>query len=376
MKIRPTSAEKLPRTLRMPVGRPLFSFFAAVLLASLHGGLASEPFASGVVTITKDGILRPVPLVDGKLPKNSPETFYLESALEPKPRRASADSPSAGKKKERPAAPSARREAAKPAPPSKVSKKNPVPAKTARELPTVTIRRKSADKKAPDKQRAVRNAGPDDDLEEYNKAGRIADPLEPANRCVFWVNHQIYSYVFRPLSKIYTTVLPRPVRSAVFNVCDNVEFPVRFVNHLLQLKFDRAGLETRKFLVNSVGGVGGLIRMSDRTPALADLPPADTGQTLSKWGIGHGPYIVLPVLGPKSLRDTVGLAGDYALNPVTWVSFGGIGGATALAITSPPAINSMSTRLDAYDAASKNSIDRYIALRSAYVQSRENAVSK
>lgn len=375
MKLHPTSAGKLPLTLRKPTGRPLFSFFAAFLLASLHGGLASEPSASGIVTITKDGI-RPVRLEGGKLPKNSSETLYLESALEPKPRRAPADSPAPGTKNKRPGATSARREVVKPTPPAKVSKQNPVPAKTAREQPSITINKKSAKQKAPDKQQPVRNAGPDDDLEEYSKAGRIADPLEPVNRGVFWVNHQIYSYVFRPLSKIYTTVLPKPVRSAVFNVCDNVEFPVRFVNHLLQLKFDRAGLETRKFLVNSVGGVGGIIRMSDRTPALADLPPADTGQTLSKWGIGHGAYIVLPVLGPRSLRDTVGLAGDYALNPVTWVSFVGIGGATALAITSPPGINSMSNRLDAYDAASKNSIDRYLALRSAYVQSRENATLK
>lgn len=116
--------------------------------------------------------------------------------------------------------------------------------------------------------------------------------------------------------------------------------------------------------------------MSDHFPVLADLPPADTGQTLSKWGIGHGPYIVLPVLGPKSLRDTFGLAGDYALNPITWISCGGVGGAAALAITSPPAVNSMNNRLEAYDAATSNSIDRYIALRSAYVQSREKATSK
>ena len=89
----------------------------------------------------------------------------------------------------------------------------------------------------------------------------------------------------------------------------------------MQLNFRRAGQETGKFLVNTVAGVGGIARFSDRIPALANVPAADTGQTFAKWGIGHGAYFVIPLLGPSSLRDTVGLAGDYALNPVSWVTF-------------------------------------------------------
>jgi phospholipid-binding lipoprotein MlaA len=148
------------------------------------------------------------------------------------------------------------------------------------------------------------------------------------------------------------------------------------VNHALQLEFKRADLETRKFVVNSVAGVGGILRVSDRIPELANVPSADTGQTFAKWGIGHGAYVVLPVLGPRSVRDTVGMAGDYALNPVSWLSYGGVTGATALAVSGPSAARNMNTRINLYDAATRNAIDPYIAVRTGYIQYRDKAASK
>jgi phospholipid-binding lipoprotein MlaA len=159
-------------------------------------------------------------------------------------------------------------------------------------------------------------------------------------------------------------------------VYENVEFPVRFVNDLLQLKFKNADLEFRKFLVNSVAGVGGIVRVSDRIPALANIPAADTGQTLAKWGVGHGCYIVLPVLGPSSARDTVGRAGDYALNPLTWISFGGVSAGASVAMTAPNAVNTMDARIDTYDTVTKNAIDPYQAVRSGYSQYRKKAASE
>jgi phospholipid-binding lipoprotein MlaA len=179
----------------------------------------------------------------------------------------------------------------------------------------------------------------------------------------------------RPVSKTYEAVLPKQVRSSIHNVFDNSEYPVRLVNNVLQLKFKHADLETRKFVVNTVGGVGGLVRLSDRIPSLANVPPADTGQTLAKWGIGHGPYTVLPVLGPKSTRDIVGLAGDTALSPVTWIGFGGVGAATALAVSSSNSIRNLNGRLKAYDATTENTLDPYLAVRSAYSQHRKKAAS-
>ena len=219
----------------------------------------------------------------------------------------------------------------------------------------------------------------DDDLDDYKNGVSIADPLEPLNRGIFWANHQFYRYILRPLSNAYDAVLPQPVRTGVYNVFDNVEFPVRFVNDTLQLNFGRAGQETGKFVVNTVAGVGGIVRVSDHIPSLANVPAADTGQTFAKWGIGHGIYIVLPVLGPKSLRDTAGLAGDYALNPVTWISFGvigGIGSVTTLAISTPDSARTLHGKLDTYDALTRNTLDRYLAIRTAYIQNRKQTALK
>ena len=207
----------------------------------------------------------------------------------------------------------------------------------------------------------------------------IADPIEPVNRGIFWVNHQFYRYILKPVSRTYDTILPKPVRTGVYNVFDNLEYPVRFVNDLLQWKLQRAGKETGKFVVNSTAGIAGIMKVSDRIPELTDVPPEDTGQTFAQWGIGHGPYIVLPLIGPKSLRETVGFAGDVALSPVTWFTFGvigGVGSATALSVSSPNTARSMNGRMSAYDAVTKDAVDPYLAARSAYVQSRKQAVSK
>jgi phospholipid-binding lipoprotein MlaA len=118
------------------------------------------------------------------------------------------------------------------------------------------------------------------------------------------------------------------------------------------------------------------MKVSDRFPDLAELPSADTGQTFAKWGIDHGPYLVLPVIGPRSARDTVGFAGDIALNPLTWVPIGGVAQAIALPITTPNTIRNLDNRLKAYDAATENAVDPYTAMRGAYIQYRNRATSK
>jgi len=217
-------------------------------------------------------------------------------------------------------------------------------------------------------------AGKDEDLDEYDVT-YIPDPLEPLNRGTFWVNHQLYVFVLKPVSKTYEKVIPKPVRTGIYNVFDNVEFPVRFVNNALQGNFQRVGQETGKFLVNTTLGVGGIMRQSDKFPALADVPDASTGQTFAKWGIGHGAYLVLPVIGPSSLRDTVGLAGDYGLNPITWVGIFYGYWAWTIPVAVVDTVSVMPDKFSQYDAVTKNTLDRYLAARSAYVQSRrENAL--
>lgn len=216
-----------------------------------------------------------------------------------------------------------------------------------------------------------------DSLDDYDTATEVSDPLEPLNRATFKLNDGLYNFVLRPISKGYTTVLPSPVRQGIDNVYDNVKFPVRFLNSGLQGKFKRAGQEVQKFGVNTFAGFGGLIKQSDRIPSLANVPEEDSGQTLATWGVGHGPYIVLPVLGPSTAREVVGLAGDYALNPVNW-GFALKGDADDWAWI-PPTGNNLRLlphQLEKYDDSKANAIDPYMAVRSTYIQNRNSAAKE
>lgn len=328
--------------------------FLSILAASavaICGLQATDDMSNNdIVIITKDGVEK-VSARSRKLQKDSNGTVFLRSAVEPLP------SPTPQKQAKPTPKPQQR---ATPTPAPKPPQPSAKAAAGTKE-PTIRIQKKS------------KPSHPDDDLDEYSHVATIADPAEPVNRGTFWLNHQLYNYVLRPFSKAYEFVLPSPAREAIHNVFDNVEYPVRVVNHALQFEFKRADLETRKFVVNSVAGVGGILRVSDRIPELANVPSADTGQTFAKWGIGHGAYVVLPVLGPRSLRDTVGMAGDYALNPVSWLAYGGVTGATAVAISGPNAARNMNSRMNLYDAATQNAIDPYIAVRTGYIQYREQA---
>lgn len=217
-----------------------------------------------------------------------------------------------------------------------------------------------------------------DDMDDYATIP-VHDPLEPVNRAVFKFNDGLYDYVLRPVSKGYTTVVPTPVRHGIRNFFENIRFPIRFVNSALQGKFKRAGLETGKFAVNTIAGIGGFIRISDDVPSLAAIPREDTGQTFGVWHIGSGPYLVLPILGPGTVRDTVGAVGDYFLTPVNWNLRDNLEWYTWQVHTGVQAVNGLNTLpdlLETYDAPRKDAFDPYIAVRSAYIQYREAAVKK
>lgn len=213
-----------------------------------------------------------------------------------------------------------------------------------------------------------------DELDDYGSASQVADPLEGMNRATFKLNDGLYTFLLRPVSKGYQLITPDPMEKGLDNFFDNVKFPVRFVNCSLQGKFGRAGKEVQKFGVNTIAGFGGFIRQSDKIPALATVPTEDTGQTLANWGLGHGPYLIIPVLGPSSLRDGVGLAGDYALNPVNWGFF--LKGSAKDWAWIPSTVNtvrSLPGQLSTYDEARANAVDPYLAVRSIYIQNRDAA---
>ena len=226
-------------------------------------------------------------------------------------------------------------------------------------------------KSAPSAGDGKATAGTSDDDWDNVAEVKVSDPIEPVNRGVFWLNHQLYRYVARPFSAAYKFVFPEVVRKGVGNAYDNLRFPVRFVNHTLQGRLDRTAQETGRFVVNTTAGVGGLMKPADKIPVLADVPKSDTGQTFAKWGVPHGPYLVFPVLGPTSCRDLVGTAGDTALNPVAWLGFvfGGAGWTTA--VSAPSGAHGVPDQMDRYDAATKDALDPYIAARTSYIQYRE-----
>jgi len=222
--------------------------------------------------------------------------------------------------------------------------------------------------------KSVATAGAVDELDDYADT-EVADPLEPLNRATFKLNDGLYTAVLRPISKGYETVTPKLVRTGLDNFFENAKYPVRLVNSGLQGKFRRAGHETEKFAVNTITGFGGIIKQSDRLPHLANIPAEDTGQTFAKWGIGHGPYLVLPVLGPSSLREAAGYAGDYVLNPVNWGVFQSKDALQYI----PQGVNtirSLPAQLEIYDQARKDAIDPYISVRSTFIQNRDAAAKE
>ena len=212
-----------------------------------------------------------------------------------------------------------------------------------------------------------------DDLDEYSNVASVPDPIQPVNRGTFWLNHQLYRYILKPISKTYDKIVHSPIRRGIFNVFDNLEYPARVVNDLLQWQPKRAGYETEKFLLNSTVGVAGLMKVSNHFQTLAALPRTDTGLTFAKWGCTHGCYIVLPIFGPKSARDTVGFAGDVALSPLFWFSLWFPSAAWMPAVSTPDSLRNLHDKLGAYDAATENTLDRYLAARSAYIQYRKQA---
>ena len=217
-----------------------------------------------------------------------------------------------------------------------------------------------------------------DEVDEY-AAVQVSDPLERLNRGTFKFNDGLYTYVVRPVSKGYERAVPAPVRLGLSNFFSNIRFPIRFVSDLLQFKFKRAGQETAKFYVNTIAGLGGFIRISDDVPALSSIPSEDLGQTFGVWRIPRGPYLVLPLLGPGTVRDTVGAVGDYFLNPLHWDPFKEVDGHRWYWDTSLQTIDAVSSFPDLikiYDAQRKSALDPYIAVRSAYVQYRDASVKK
>ena len=191
------------------------------------------------------------------------------------------------------------------------------------------------------------------------------------NRTFFHFNNWLYRRVLRPVASGYRTVAPTPFRICVDRLFINLKYPVRVVNNVLEARFKGAGIETVRFVVNSTVGVAGLFDPATRWNLKAH--PADFDQTLAVYRIPNGMYLNWPVLGPSSVRGTVGLAGDEALNPLWYVN-------VPLAVTvgagGVKAINVTSLHIEDYDDFMRATLDPYAAARSAYFESHGNALER
>lgn len=207
--------------------------------------------------------------------------------------------------------------------------------------------------------------------EEEEESPQIADPLYLWNKGMYYFNDKFYFWLLKPVAQGYSAVVPEDMRIAVRNFFYNLTTPIRFVSSLLQLKMKSAGNELLRFVVNTTAGVGGL---GDFAKDKMDIKrhDEDIGQTLGSYGIGHGFYIVWPVLGPSSLRDTVGMVGDLFLDPVSYIT----PIETAVEINAYDTVNDTSLHIGDYEDIIKAAIDPYISIRDAYVQNREKKVKE
>ncbi|HYD30686.1 MAG TPA: VacJ family lipoprotein [Azospirillaceae bacterium] len=195
------------------------------------------------------------------------------------------------------------------------------------------------------------------------------DPFEGVNRAVFGLNEGTDILVIRPAAEIYRGVVPSPVRDAVRNFLRNLASPIVIANQLLQGDMKGVSVAVRRFLINTTVGVGGLVDVAERE----GLPyeSEDFGQTLAVWGVPEGPYVVLPLLGPSSVRDSVGLAADTAADPVRIVANHNEADDVLIGRAAASGVDTRARLIEPVDDLRKNSLDYYAAVRSLYRQRRE-----
>jgi phospholipid-binding lipoprotein MlaA len=196
------------------------------------------------------------------------------------------------------------------------------------------------------------------------------DPFEPVNRAVFAFNEVADGLVLRPVAILYRGVVPEPARKGVHNFFGNLASPVVFANNLLQGDVDAAGNTLARFLVNSTIGIFGLIDVADGL----GYPRADQdfGLTLARHGVGEGPYLVLPLLGPSNPRDVGGRVVDFFIDPFTYVA----PMESRVGRSATEAVDFRERNLETIDDLREQSLDFYAALRSIYRQQRASAAGR
>jgi phospholipid-binding lipoprotein MlaA len=203
----------------------------------------------------------------------------------------------------------------------------------------------------------------DDEFLEY-------DPWERFNRVMFNFNQRVDRHVLKPVARVWNFVVPELMQQSLSNAFDNVAMPRRFINSILQLKIEGAGRELARFFINISMGIGGFF--DPATELGIRRSEEDFGQTLGYWGVGPGPFLVLPLLPPLTVRDGVGFAADAASQPLGYIapfeaSVGMRGGQM---------VNDRSLNLEAFEEFEQATFDLYTAVRNAYLQRRQRLIEE
>jgi phospholipid-binding lipoprotein MlaA len=196
------------------------------------------------------------------------------------------------------------------------------------------------------------------------------DPWEPFNEKMFSFNYNFDKYLLKPVAKGYNFVMPDEVQRMIANGFDNLNPVPRWVNNLLQGNFPGFFTEVGRFLINSTLGIGGLFDIAKQEFGLQKTK-VDFGQTLGKWGVQPGPYLILPFLPPLTVRDGIGYGVDGAMDPLSyfipfiWDKLGMKVGET---------VNDRSLNLDLFQGFEETTVDLYSAVRNGYLQRRYNLI--
>jgi phospholipid-binding lipoprotein MlaA len=194
------------------------------------------------------------------------------------------------------------------------------------------------------------------------------DPLERMNRATYRFNDAIDRAVLKPVAKGYRKGVPRVIRTGISNVLGHLVFPATIVNDLLQLKLKAAAADIGRFVLNSTLGLGGLL--DPATDAGIPRNDEDFGQTLGRWGVPPGPYLVLPLLGPSTLRDTAALPVDWAGDPV--YEHTPVRERNGLTVTRT--VGRRADLLAASRTLEEAALDRYVFLRESSLQRRRSLI--
>lgn len=196
----------------------------------------------------------------------------------------------------------------------------------------------------------------------------IYDPFEPVNRTVFGFNNMVDTFIFRPVAVAYRNVVPSPIRMGVTNFLRHLRTPIIFANEVLQGDWEGAEVAATRFFVNTIAGMGGFLDIQGMSKGY-EYRHEDFGQTMAVWGVGSGPYLVIPLFGPTTLRDGTGAVVDSLADPFNQLANANDVEEFFIARLLISALDARERNIENIDEL-KQSIDYYAAVRSAYLQQR------